>query len=304
MHTFEKNIVEIRNEYMVFIINILTPMIYEGIYKLYNQAVETDKLYKEQENKMANIKNPGILKIFQCFLKDIQNLNDASIKEETNRIRENSKCSEYFNDLIKAVIKSNIVLLTYNASDKKCMLIEEKFHDSINIELFIHTCYIESGRVFFNNPELFWHEYPTIEIKKNQRECFHLIQDAIKEAIRKMLPMKRILQEYLSKDYIDNEKQEDRYVSVKQLLNNDSEIPITKQQINVNEMIDNKEEKKPYTNSDRSEMERLLKKSDYVDNLDPKLKKKPLHKGISSEVYNKEREENEKEKDRFFDNIK
>ena len=56
--------------------------------------------------------------------------------------------------------------------------------------------------LFFNYPELFWHGFSTIEIKRNQREAHDLIKVAIQEAIRKMLPMKLILEEYLKNDYV------------------------------------------------------------------------------------------------------
>ena len=203
MHYYEKNIVEIKNEYTSYLTNRITPLIYEGIKRLYNEAINTEKRFVESSKIDPRIKNPGVFKIFQIFLKDIQNLNNSSIEAETNRIINGSKCSDVFENLVKAVIKSHIVLLTYNASEKKCKVVNEKLHETIDVKTFIHKCYIECSRVFYNNPELFWHGFTTLDIKRNQREAYDLIKIGISEAIKSMLPMKLILEEYLNKDYID-----------------------------------------------------------------------------------------------------
>ena len=133
-HFYERNIVEIKNEYTSFLTSIMSPLMYEGILKMYNQARETEKQFKQaiKDNPDMDIENPGVLKIFQFFLKGIKNISNYKIESEANRIREASKCSEWFDDLVKAVIKSYIVLLTYNASEKKCKIVKEKIHETID----------------------------------------------------------------------------------------------------------------------------------------------------------------------------
>jgi hypothetical protein len=206
MHHYEKNIVEIKNEYTTNLINIMRPYIYEGFTAIYLQADKLERDYAEKEKTNPKIRNPGVFKIFQMLLRDVPNLNDNYIEEETKRIKERDKCSEYFDDLVRSVVKSFIVLLTYNASDKKCKIVNEKYHESTNIRSFVHKCYIQCAQIFFNNPELFWHKFSPLEIKRNQREAYNLISEGIIEAIRKMLPIRLILEEYLSKDYIESEK--------------------------------------------------------------------------------------------------
>lgn len=120
------------------------------------------------------------------------------------RIRDSSKNADIFEKLIRAVFKSYIVLLTYNASGKECILVKDKFHERINIIDFIHKIYIESAKQFYNNPELFWHNYSSIDIKKNQSTCIEIIKNSIKEAILKVLPLNDILTEYLRNDYIQD----------------------------------------------------------------------------------------------------
>ena len=226
-HFYERNITDIKQEYTIFLTNILTPLLYEGIKKLYNQSLEFEKKFEIAQTKDPNIKNPGVLKLFQKFLKNLPNLNNHLIETETNRLRDNSKCADIFDDLIKAVIKSNIILLTFNATDKTCNIVKERYHENIDVKEFIHKCYIECAKIFYDYPEIFWHKYSTIDIKRNQREAHDLVKKCIVEAIRKMLPMKLILEEYLKNDYVENHKQnlgdinQAEYTNIKNLLKRD-----------------------------------------------------------------------------------
>ena len=222
-HYYEKNIVEIKKEYTDFLTTILTPLLYEGIKSIYDKATKLEENFKQRELEDPSVKNPGIFKIFQICLRDIPNLNSASIENETNRIKERCKCSEYFDSLLKATIKSHIVLLTFNAKNKKSKIVEERFHEKVDTNLFIHKCYIECSRTFFNYPELFWHNFSTLEIKKNQRDIYDLIKQAICEAIRKTLPIKLILDEYMKNDYdYEDDLKSDKYVKVKKLLDKEN----------------------------------------------------------------------------------
>ena len=194
-HFYERNIVDIKNEYTTFLLNILTPLIYEGMNSLYKEAEQQKvKMTEELKEKNSSIV-PSVLKIFQSYLKETPKMNTHLINNETDRIRTCSKCADLFDDLIRAVIKSYIILLTYNSSENKCYLVKEKHHEKTDIPNFIHKCYVECARSFYNNPELFLKDYQPVEIKRNQRESFELIRKSIREAIRKTLPMKLILKE-------------------------------------------------------------------------------------------------------------
>lgn len=221
-HHFERNIVEIKKEYTEYLISIISPFIYEGFQQLYKTSLDTEKQLIEDAKNLPNITNPGPLIIFQNFIKKIPDLNDEKITKETNRIRDNSGCSDIFDDLIKATIKSNIVLLTYSASGKECKLVNEKFHQTIDPKTFVHKCYIECARIFYDHPELFWHEFKSNDIKHNQRVIYQLIRNGIVKAIRNTLPMKSILEEYLNKDYIDVEEDiQEKYKSLRDIIKRD-----------------------------------------------------------------------------------
>jgi hypothetical protein len=197
-HYFENNIVEIKREYTEYLLSVLIPLIFEGIRTIYDNSIEIDKERNIRARSDSSIKPLGVTIIFQNFLKNIPNLTNQKIEDETKRIRDHSECADIFDDLIKAVIKSNIILLTYNASGKTCKLVTEKLHTKIEPKTFIHKCYIEVARLIFNVPELFEEKH-----KRNQQIIYQLIREGINKAIRNILPLKQILQEYLSKDYID-----------------------------------------------------------------------------------------------------
>ena len=218
MHYYEKNIVDIKNEYTTMLHNTLAPLIYEGLKQLYNQAVTYDAELKKRDDIDEGVRNIGVLKIFQNYLAGLKSLNNNQVKEETARIKEKGKCSEWLDDLIKAVVKSNIVLLTFNACEQTCKVVNDKLHEQVDTEQFIHNCYIECAKIFFNYPTIFWHEFPTTKIKELQRESYELIKTAISEAVRKSLPLKLILEEYLKNDYIVGNPQ---FMSMKSLIDRD-----------------------------------------------------------------------------------
>lgn len=196
----EKDLVEIRQEYTIHLVNILTPNVYEGVRSLY----ETAKQIHDNFSKVGK-KCPGKLKIFQNMMLSVPKWNKNMIDNETNRIRtriyeENGL--DWFDDLIRAVVKSNIELLTH-CKDKHD---KQKYHEKIEITDFIHKCYIQCAKCIYNNPYLFWDEdLEPFDLKRNQRDACLLIKEAICEAIRRMLPVKYILQRYLGNDYREEE---------------------------------------------------------------------------------------------------
>lgn len=180
-------LVETKKEYTIHLINALTPLMYEGIASIYEDA---------------KTNSPGSeLMVFQNLLKKIPSWNEHIIKSETDRITRSSVKGEFIEDLIKAVIKANIMILTNTPPEKKDNL---KIKHEITTEKFIHYSYIEIARNIFQNPYLFYHKHTSFELKKNQRESFEIIKNSLEQSIRKMLPMNIILQNYLGSSFIDN----------------------------------------------------------------------------------------------------
>jgi hypothetical protein len=191
-------LVETKQEFTTQLINMLTPLIYEGIQSIYNDALEVST-------------NETIFKNFQTFLKNIPKWNNDMIETETNRILTNSKSFSWLEDLIKATLKSNIIVLTYNPTLTNQQKIDSSFYSNIKTTDFIHKIYIECARELWNNPYLLYHNYPQIELKRNYRDTISLIKDCIKEAIRKLLPVKHILQIYLGNNMFIEQKPNDNF---------------------------------------------------------------------------------------------
>jgi hypothetical protein len=180
-------LVETKNEYTIHLVNILTPLIFEGIQSIYIEAL--------------NISNAdNVLKIFQSFLKRIPKWNRELINKEASRITNSTQSYGWLNDLIKATIKANLVILIYNPTVKTQTKIDHSFYQNIDTTDFIHKVYCECARELWNNPDLLFHNYPPLEIKRNQRKCLSIIKDCIREAIRKLIPVRHILKIYLGED--------------------------------------------------------------------------------------------------------
>ena len=189
-------LVETKNEYTTHLVNVLAPLIFEGIQSIYKESLT-----------LAGTND--ILKCFQTCLKRIPKWNQAMIETETNRILTSTHSHVWLNDLIKATLKAHLVVLTHNPTSKNQPKVDKAYYQDIKTTDFIHKVYIECARDVWNNPFLLYHNYPPIEIKRNQRDCMIMIKDCIKEGIRKMLPVQHILQLYLGADMeVDNNNDE------------------------------------------------------------------------------------------------
>jgi len=177
---------EIKNEYTEHLIETMTPYIYEGLTCIYKEALKM-----AQQNNQEEV----TLIIFQKLLQAIEKWNQIRIDEETYRIKQLSNTLEYFDDLVKAVIKSNIILLTYSNSISN--IIGQNFYNNFVTSTFVHRCYTECAKDAHNNPYLFCHDIKLLEYKRNQIIIQEQIKNGIARAIRKILPISMILKEYL-----------------------------------------------------------------------------------------------------------
>ena len=203
---YEQHIVSIKQIYEEHLFSIIVPAIYEGFQSLYKYAYEIEKKYESASKRNPDVENPGILTLFKQSIKQVPSLNTHRIRIETDRIKSSTKSAEIFDDLIRAVCKSNIILLTYNVDHTRKTLLQTKYHENIIIHDFVHSCYVQSARLFSGQVELFCHKQEISRINQNKSSCYRIITDAVKEAIRLMLPMKEILIEYVKQKYEQKEK--------------------------------------------------------------------------------------------------
>ena len=181
-------LVDAKEEYTKQLTRILVPRMYEGISHIYSEA---KNLANENKNKT--------LVIFQNLLKNIPQWNQNIIEKETNRIIEKSGI-DWLEDLISAifVIFSKILSAVRVTNHSRI----HNFHLTVpKLHHFIHECYIEMARKFYMNTMLFNDELTPNEQQINVRESYKIVKEAIVEAIRILLPVKAILQEYLQASY-------------------------------------------------------------------------------------------------------
>jgi hypothetical protein len=189
-------LVDAKTEYTKQLINMIKNVIYQGIKKIYNEA------------KLDCLENGNTLSKFQEYLSKIPKWNQDIINTEYEKIIIESKC-DWLEDLLTAVFVSHTRILTsinFSKNKKKINLKIPK------VENFIHQCYIDIARYFWKMPYLFDDNVSKFEYQRNRREAEIIIENSIGETIRKQLPVKHILKEYLGGDYDehnDEHNQED-----------------------------------------------------------------------------------------------
>ena len=222
-HFFEKTITDAKEIYLNCLLTTLIPLIHERFTHMYEKALLLEDKFITAEKQHPTVKNPGILPLFQNIIRDINTLNHKLIEDEYIRIKSNSRCADIFDDLVKAVLKSYIITLTYTASGKKCKIIDERMHERVEIQNFIHKCYIESSVMIHDNPALFWQGYDNDVIKNNQYSIRQIIRNGIKNAIVQSIPMKDILETYLDNDYVEEEENEaETYMKARDMIARDA----------------------------------------------------------------------------------
>ena len=170
-------LVDTKKEFSIYLINNLAPEISKGIYSIYFNC----------KNRVEE--NNNILISFQQVLSEVPKWNNNVIYTETNRIK--NKIS-YIEDLLTAVFISNMRLLCSIKNKNKQIKVKVP-----KLEVFIHKCYIEVAKEFWSYTYLFNENINKLEVQKNKRQIEITIKNSIEEVIRKLLPLKTILKDYL-----------------------------------------------------------------------------------------------------------
>ena len=182
-------LVDAKTEYTKHLTNFLISPLFEGIRSIYDQSKQVCQTNDEEEK---------VLITFQDLLSDIPRWSQAMVEEETHRILSNS--CDWLEDLVTAVFVSHTKILTAIRVGKKHKQINLKIP---KIEHFLHRVYIDLAREFWKNPYLLNDEINKIEYQRNMRISEEIISSSITETIRKQLPVKHILKEYLGDSYKD-----------------------------------------------------------------------------------------------------
>ena len=197
-------LVEAKKEYTNQLQQILSPRIYEGFKSIYEELINvlSQELYEKKSQ------NTSLIRMFQKSLKDIPLWNSEMIKNEHIRIEKISNC-DYLENLIEAIFITNTKILTSVQINNK---------NSINLKInvpqsqhFIHKCYIECSKEIYKNPYIFdvSKNITPKERHNNLRETLNIINNAISNAIRNLLPIRDILKQGLTNNnlYEDNDEE-------------------------------------------------------------------------------------------------
>ena len=208
---YERNIADIKKIYLQQLTSILTPCMFDSIKNIYNRSCEIAK-----GSKMS------IEYAFKVCLKDLVNLSQQSIINEVSKIKSLSNSGSYFDNLVRSVIKSHIVLMSYNVSKESCPICDIRKYN-IDINKFIHECYIELGNQIFNDPRIFimcLKDGDELNNINGNIRCGNKFDKLVKKCISKVvfsfIPVNDVLVEYLNKDKIT-----DDYIKAKQDIEKD-----------------------------------------------------------------------------------
>ena len=185
-----------KHEYSMNLVNILTPLLIEGVKSIFKEAWELC---------INNQEKGKYLMTFQNFLTRVPKWNQAIINGETERIISQSGCS-YLEDLVTCVHISQLKILTsirVANKQKKVDIEVPKLTD------FIHNIYIKFARKLYSNVYLFELQIPSLQIQKNNRECEILCNECILNVVRDSMPIEKILRAYIDQteeEEIINEK--------------------------------------------------------------------------------------------------
>ena len=192
MSRYNMNVLaDAKEEYTRQLVSVLSPEIYVGIKSIYDAA----------QNHCNKINDKNVLKKFQVLLSSVPQWNQSKVDDEFLRIVKKTDC-DFIEDLITAVFVSHTKVLSSIKIKKNNKTIP------VNVPVgsfFVHKCYIESARNFWRKAWLLDNTARSIDIQRNISDSEKLIQESIKETIRKLLPVRYILKEYIDQDYTDDE---------------------------------------------------------------------------------------------------
>lgn len=172
-------LVAAKEEYTKQLVYILSPEIYTVILNVYN---ESQQLKKKRSISLRN---------FQLQLKKIPVWNTIIIEKNTENIK--SKIP-YLLDLITAIFVSHVKILACVRLKTDSKSIQVKVP---NLDTFLHKIIITNAEKIYYNPEL---------ILRKKEIVVSLISETIEETIRNQIPIDKILTEYLSGVFEEDEQ--------------------------------------------------------------------------------------------------
>ena len=188
METNVAVLVDAKTEYTKQLVQIVSPHLLSGLLTIYDEAYGVCASNKEEDLTMLT---------FQELLGEVPAWNNVMVAEEAERITDESKC-DYLEDVITAVFVCHTKILTTVRVTNKDRKINLKIP---SVENFLHQVYIEMAREFWKHPYLLNpSDVSKLDYQHNLQVAEDKICACVEATIRKLLPVKDILKEYLAEE--------------------------------------------------------------------------------------------------------
>ena len=183
-------LLEAKIEYTNKLIDILLPRFTEGFESMF-----------ETTSHLANDHPDKILIVFQNTLQSVPSWGSETLDKEYSRIIKLSNCV-WIDDLLSAVFICNAKILSVSKLDNK-----NNTPIQLNVptsKYFIHQCYIDISRELWKNPyPIYTKNLNHYDILENKNKVHQIIRDCIHSTIRRLLPIKSLLNQFLNKNQND-----------------------------------------------------------------------------------------------------
>jgi len=181
------NLRDSKDEWCCYLVDLLTPLIRQGIQSMFQQAW-TMCVDKNETEKY--------LMTFQNLLTLINKWNSLTIEEERKRIVQQSGCS-YLEELIVCVHIIHLKVMTHIRVGNR----QKKIDISLpKLDDFIHKVYIHCARQIYKNVYLFERNIEPLTQQKYNRELELIIQQSILTTVRESIPKEQIIRSFLDEN--------------------------------------------------------------------------------------------------------
>jgi hypothetical protein len=181
---------EARNEYLKQLATWIVPPLVE--------------FFRNEYNTIAAKEGKRAMSIFQSWCSEVPRWNQDIIDSNVTLILDTCRC-DYVQELMTAVFIAHTKMLTairVSSKNKKLQINLPKLNH------FLHRVFVECARSFWKAPFLFSDELSLIEKQKNVLQAESMCIEALSGAVRSLLPVKSILQDYLNEDDSDSSSDE------------------------------------------------------------------------------------------------
>ena len=175
-------VVEAKSEYTKNLKVAISDVIADEINTVYENSVQE----AEQKNQ--------VLMTFQKNLKRVLDWSNNHMNMILEKIQKN--CS-WFNELLTAVIVTNVKILTSVKISKSSKKVQVKMPSP---EKFLHQVIIHVARKVYSDPY--------VVSEKNTKQLYQIIDESVEKTIRDTLPIANILQMYVG-DGMDSDEEEE-----------------------------------------------------------------------------------------------